>query len=101
MVGAPMGAPFLCGDQRRLSSRCGARGVARGPCSSMASTTESSVAGRPLQSLFAPSEDLLPAGAEGSVVVEQVSGEGRAIVFSGSWVGFAAMGVLLGRQEIR
>lgn len=47
-----------------------------GPCSSMASTTESSVEGRPLQSLFAPREFLAPAGAEGSVLVEQVSGAG-------------------------
>ena len=48
-------------------------GVVSG-CSSFASTMESSVVGRPLQSLFAPREFLLPAGALRSVVVEHGSG---------------------------
>jgi hypothetical protein len=48
----------------------------------MASTTESPEEGRPLQSLFAPREFLLPAGAEGSVFVEQVSDPAGVILFS-------------------
>ena len=58
----------------------------------MASTTESSEVGRPLQSLFAPREFLLPAGAEGSVLVEQVSGAVLAILFSAGVVWDWAMG---------
>ena len=61
-------------SQRRVSPDRAGEGTMAGPCSSMASTTESSVAGRPLQSLFAPREFLAPAGAEASVLVEQVSG---------------------------
>ena len=38
--------------------------------------------GRPLQSLFAPSEFLLPAGAFGSILPEHESGAGVTVGFS-------------------
>src|SRR5690348_12136769 len=67
----------------------------------MASTTLSSVAGRPLQSLFAPREFLLPAGALGSMASVQASGLALTVGSdSGLGLGLAAIGISLNQQGV-
>lgn len=102
-IGAKSPAPKL----HRPASFAGTGDVTPGPTSSLASTTESSVVGRPLQSLFAPSEFLLPAGAVESVVAEHASESVRSEpgrfdrsiasppVLSAGWVGFGVIGFSL------
>jgi len=75
--GTPYPTPatrFPAQNYRRESCPDGG-GVTPGPISSFASTTESSVAGRPPQSLFDPSDPGSPAGAFGSIGVEHASSD--------------------------
>ena len=93
--GRHCGALFALGSNREVYGTSGGsfRQSAEwsAAVSSFASTTESSVVGRPLQSLFAPREFLLPAGALRSVVVEH--GSGAEVAGLGVSVRAGVMGV--------